>query len=464
MSEVNFDTSLFYFPQDLETNEYFESLFQCSLISQLIYEDDPSKALQSHQYSHLNHGIKSLCVSKTIDDKESNLDVKYMLCDCSKNENQKRLIIGFRGTSSLQDFLVDLDLIGRINKCVGSFHSGIYKRSKKIPIKHFIEKLINEEYEIIFTGHSLGAAIASLVTVQVLTQKAVLAGFEKKVQFIGFGSPLVACGNFKKFIEEKYSDNFHFYANENDIVPKLLSILSNTIHSSPEIQNNVDKDPDLKKIFQNFIGLLINPSGFVAKEILTKVFPIALKYLAKQLFTVYVHFGRYYLLRITSEDNDNKNFKTFKIENSDFREDKNKIEIKNILDTNQLLEFYQSHSIKNYYEKLKPFFSKNIPNGKVTNVQRPLKVPPFDAVIISNTFTKSSIDANRYGLNQNNFYNIQVFVNASFIDLCVTIWGYNIEYITDSKLYNDFDSVEKKIFQIFHQICFIFMALFTFLF
>ena len=42
-------------------------------------------------------------------------------------------------------------------------------------------------------------------------------------------------------------------------------------------------------------------------------------------------------------------------------------------------------------------------------MQRPLKVPPFEAVIISNTFTKSRIDAKRYGLNQNNFYNIKKF-------------------------------------------------------
>jgi hypothetical protein len=420
------------------SGEYYKTLFQCTIISEIVYEEDPNKALESDQYKYLNHGIRSFCVSKTIDDKEnkdSTLDVKYMICDCS-DDRQKRLIIGFRGTSSFQDFLVDINLIGKINECEGRFHSGIYKRSKKIPIKHFIEKLKNEKYEIIFTGHSLGAAIASLVTVQVLTHKAVLEGLEKKVQFIGFGSPLVACGNFKKFIEERYLNNFHFYANENDVVPKLLSILSNKIHSSPEIQDKVDRDPDLKKIFQNFIGLLINPSGFVAKEILTKVLPIALEYLAKQFVPVYVHFGRYYLLRITLERD--KYSETFKIENSDFSEYENKKELKNILDTNQLLEFYQSHSIKNYYEKLKPFF-------KETNVQRSLKVFPLDTLIISNNFTKSSIDANRYGPNQNNFYNIQVFVNASFIDLCVTIWGNNIEYITASKLYNDYDSELKSV-------------------
>jgi hypothetical protein len=296
-------------------------LFQCSLISELIYADDPRKALESHQCNHLNHGIKSFCVSKTIDDKrsESNFDVKYMICDCSKNNDEKRLIIGFRGTSSFQDFLVDLDLIGQINECEGSFHSGVYKRSKKIPIKHFIEKLLNENYEIIFTGHSLGAAIASLVTVEVLTHKAVLVdSVIKNVQFIGFGSPLVACSKFKKFIG-KYENNFHFYANENDIVPKLLSILSNAIHSKPEIKDEVNNNPDLINKFKKIIKILMNPFDTINKEILTEIFSIAKSYLAKTFVPAYVHFGRYFLIRDISDTNDNKNIKSFKIEKSEFK-------------------------------------------------------------------------------------------------------------------------------------------------
>ena len=68
----------------------------------------------------------------------------------------KKLIIAFRGTSSFQDFLIDLNLIGKINECEGQFHSEIYRRSKKIPVKHFIEKLINinEKYEMHHTCHS----------------------------------------------------------------------------------------------------------------------------------------------------------------------------------------------------------------------------------------------------------------------------------------------------------------------
>ena len=223
-SELNFDN--IQCPSNL-SGKYFKTLFQCTIISEIVYEEDPNKALASEEYKYLNHGIRSLCVSRTIDDKEnkdSNLDVKYMICDCS-DDFQKKLIIGFRGTSSLQDFLVDINLIGKINECEGRFHSGIYKRSKTIPIKQFIKKLKNENYEIIFTGHSFGAAVASLVTVEVLTHEDILEDIKRKVRFIGFGSPLVACEKFKKFIEVKYRDNFHFYTNENDNVPNLHSCL-----------------------------------------------------------------------------------------------------------------------------------------------------------------------------------------------------------------------------------------------
>ena len=281
-------------PKEFQT-EYFEILFQCSIISEIIYEKDPEATLKSDQFKRLNHGINSLCVSETFEDKiETSLDVKYMICDCSK-DNKKRLIIGFRGTSSWQDFLVDLNLIGNIEGCAGRFHSGIYKRSKKIPIEHFIDKLINENenYEIMFTGHSLGAAIASLVTVRVLTHKAVFELHSKKIKFIGFGSPLVACANFKKFIE-KHKEQFHFYANENDFVPNILSILTNAIYSEPKIQDQ--QNLNLIEFFQEFIKTLMTPIDAI-KKIANKLIGItnevllfvveALKYVAKQLIPTF---------------------------------------------------------------------------------------------------------------------------------------------------------------------------------
>jgi hypothetical protein len=172
----------------------------------------------------------------------------------------------------------------------------------------------------------------------------------------------------------------------------------------------------------------------------SKVLDFAKSFLLKQIIPHYVQFGRFFLIKDMSHIENNVYYENFKFEDSNFKEYSElcQIKIDKILNHDQLVLFYQSHSIKNYYQKLKPFF-------KGASGANSLKVPSFDGVFVSNNFAKSSIDTNQNSLSDNNFYNIQVFVNASFIDLCVTIWGKNIEYITDSKLYNDYESELKSV-------------------
>ncbi len=85
------------------------------------------------------------------------LESKYIICDCSNN-NVKRLIISFRGTQTMDDFLIDLKLVGVINGLQGRFHSGMFNRSENISIGYFLKKL-QEGYQLVFTGHSLGASL-----------------------------------------------------------------------------------------------------------------------------------------------------------------------------------------------------------------------------------------------------------------------------------------------------------------
>ena len=180
--------------------DYFQILLQSSLIAELTYEPNPVEALsRKTEFKYLNHEIKSMCISQTVDeikDSVTGLEVKYMICDCS-TKTKKRLIIGFRGTKTIDDFLIDLKLHGELNYCQGRFHSGIYRRSETIPITNFVQKLIEDEYELIFTGHSLGAAVAALVTVKILLHRALV---------------------------------------ESDI----LALLSNVIHEEKEVQNKTD--------------------------------------------------------------------------------------------------------------------------------------------------------------------------------------------------------------------------------
>ena len=423
--------------------DYFHILFQCSIISEIIYEPNPIDILNKNKdYKYFNHGINSMCISHTVDDiKESTigLEVKYMICDCSTNE-KKRLIVGFRGTKSFEDFLVDLKLYAEINNCQGRFHSGIYRRSEMIPIEHFVKKLVEEKYQNIFTGHSLGAAIAALVTVKVILQRALDKEDINNILFIGFGAPLLACQTFKLFIEKHYCNNFHFYVNENDIVPKLLAIFSNVFHEDKEIQEKAGYIDNCKL----FLNLLTKP--ITAETVLLKVFtnvlmmiPEFLKFFGKAVVPKYAPFGRLILLTT----------KQVFVEYNEYSqvEYQNCIEIclddainpkKEKFSIEDTIKGYQNHLINSYFFKLKPYFLENISSLKVKannpkiNEYKYLYIPDDN----KNWIKKLSLAE----LVEPSSYHVRVVINESHSDLFLTVLCKNIEYLVTCLI--DYDDVK----------------------
>ena len=117
-----------------------------------------------------------------------------------------------RGTvkTNISDIATDLNIIqDKINhpEIEGSVHSGFLNRSLEIPIDFFLDKLIDDDYQLIFTGHSLGAAVAALLTVRVLFNDKVFGKqqLENRVLFIGFGSPTVGDKEFANCINKYFS-------------------------------------------------------------------------------------------------------------------------------------------------------------------------------------------------------------------------------------------------------------------
>lgn len=115
-------------------------------------------------------------------------------CGIYINDETKKIIVSFRGTTSFEDKLADLDVAE--TKFFGKIkvHSGFYDQLFKSEVYHtfynkFIE-LINSKdlYEIFITGHSLGAALASLFTFRLATS------LDRKINIISFASPKV--GNY----------------------------------------------------------------------------------------------------------------------------------------------------------------------------------------------------------------------------------------------------------------------------
>ena len=99
-----------------------------------------------------DHTITHVAVSKTEEDSSDAFHVKYIICKCLPNNDKIQLTIAFGETQSMNDFLFFNQLYGEIKGINGNFHFGIHKTSNQIPIEFYVNKILDENYEIVFTG------------------------------------------------------------------------------------------------------------------------------------------------------------------------------------------------------------------------------------------------------------------------------------------------------------------------
>ena len=198
-------------------SNYQKTVLICAIASEVIYDKSPLDELAADEYKWYNDRIEKIVISE-IDDHQT-IQTKYMIC-----EREGLLIVVFRGTDNIEDWVKDTKAIfTKLNDIPGDFHSGFLKRSEEIPIEFFIEKIVKDNYRIVFTGHSYGAAVAGLVTIRILFSEQIFGSnsFHDKILCIGFGSPVFVDDQFKKYAEKFYKNNFHFYFNETDIIQNL---------------------------------------------------------------------------------------------------------------------------------------------------------------------------------------------------------------------------------------------------
>ncbi|KAL0545623.1 hypothetical protein IC582_015512 [Cucumis melo] len=159
------------------------------------------------------------------------------------------VIVAFRGTSPLDayDWQVDVDLSWYEIEGVGRIHSGFMKAlglqkatgwPKELPktqthefAYYTLRKQLrdiakaNEKARFIFTGHSLGGALATLfVTVLSLHDESTI--LEKLDSVYTYGQPRVGDQQFAKFMVncvQKYGFKYHRYVYSYDLVPRVPS-------------------------------------------------------------------------------------------------------------------------------------------------------------------------------------------------------------------------------------------------
>ena len=152
-------------------------------------------------------------VFKFISDKTTDIQVGI-----TTNEDDKRICVVFRGSESNTDWMYDLQV--RKHKLTDdiSVHSGFYKQLHDTDV---YTRIVDElrilwdkfpDYSVYITGHSLGAALATLFG-YLLSHEV-----ENKITVVSFASPRVGNANWQKSFEAKTNLVHYRVTNNRDII------------------------------------------------------------------------------------------------------------------------------------------------------------------------------------------------------------------------------------------------------
>ncbi|KXN65442.1 alpha/beta-hydrolase, partial [Conidiobolus coronatus NRRL 28638] len=136
------------------------------------------------------------------------------------NKGQKSIIISFRGSQNIANWIGNINILFTNANLPSPFqnadiHSGFNKMTNVLlpSVESALKSAISKypSYKVIFTGHSLGGAIATLTAYR-LAQKNVI-GWDR-VNLITYGQPRVGDPDFASFLNTKpmYSTRVTSYA------------------------------------------------------------------------------------------------------------------------------------------------------------------------------------------------------------------------------------------------------------
>ncbi|EFC35450.1 predicted protein [Naegleria gruberi] len=421
-----------------DAKSYCQLLLTCAIACEISYMPDPLYTLNK-EYSQFEHGIKKLCSSITNDmDAKATLETRYVVADCS-DENRKRIVVAIRGSYSKSDILTDVKLIPAMNYYgYGVLHSGFLERAKFIPLDYFLEK-INEGYQVVITGHSMGGAVGAILATRLMQATEAKAIKKPPIQFIGFGVPLLADVKFKeRILKDEQSNYFHFYINEKDCVPRSISIVSEIISLSAE-SDLIDQVSNFLKTVVSAISSItgrvhraeIINSGISVFQWFSKVIAKVIHKYAPQFspFGNHIHISYSNNKQIVTEHQEEIYDLSDKLAEMFSREK---------------LEMIQHHKMTNYFHEVlkicdcfefkKDCFLKGYFNKKAEKMQD-LHVPENWSFVPLRWVKKQ--DENADAFEGKECYSVRLIVNEATVDVNLTLISKKfVNYITKVEIIN----------------------------
>lgn len=135
--------------------------------------------------------------------------------------SQSTIYVAYRGSTSIQDWLDNLDDLKTsypyCDNC--EVHKGFYKTEQaQYPlVKSYVADLLLKypTYKVIISGHSLGAALSTLVAMDLVADKTVPAS---SIRVFNFGSPRIGNDEFAYYTSKTLLDH-NRNTHHKDIVP-----------------------------------------------------------------------------------------------------------------------------------------------------------------------------------------------------------------------------------------------------
>lgn len=221
-------------------------------------------------------------------DQDHNSDDYPKLLDYAifKEDDTKRFYVTFRGSTTTDDWLVDLS-IAPANMFQSSpnlmqfyVHSGFLSvvQSSFEDIKSVLTKSVpvDESYTLLVTGHSLGAACAQVFAW--LYSTAPVAGLDLDTELYTFAAPQILWSKPEYIKQIIPSTKVINVVNKNDIVPRLLG--SRTTDLAKVMISEIFGEIASFKPFQKYLQHLLDPvesriiTSYVPGQDITLVVPI----------------------------------------------------------------------------------------------------------------------------------------------------------------------------------------------